>query len=479
MRPRRRGVPRPGAAPTDVRAWEPTAAYRRALGLGVGGLVAGVAAGSPDLAVLAVPLALSCALASRALPGLASAPALARAAATASVGEPLPVVVEVTAAPAAAGAELVVVRTPGATVGVRPGRGRRDLTTRVEATTWGRRTVARPDALCVAQDGMVAVGPVEGAVRDVLVVPGVRAAEAGPLPPHATSVVGRHRTRRAGEGPELHAVEEFRPGDRLRHVDWRATARRGQTGGGLRLHVRRATVEAEGHVVLLLDTRGDLDGDVASWSGPRELDGGALGPGSSLDLAVSTAVALAAAHLQAGDRVGTVDLTVPTAAVGPGAGRRHLQRLRTALAATTATGTPAARREPGPRVEPGPRAEPGARGEGERPPQRVEPPRRLLAQVPARALAVVLSPFLDDRTSDLALVLHAHGRTTVAVDCLPSDLEPDRGSPVGAEALGLVLLERERRLDRLRGAGVVVLPAGDDLGRATRALVLARGRSRR
>jgi hypothetical protein len=165
--------------------------------------------------------------------------------------------------------------------------------------------------------------------------------------------------------------------------------------------------------------------------------------------------------------VGTVDLTVPTAAVRPGAGRRHLQRLRTALAATTATGTPTGRREAGPR------------GEGDAPPRRVEPPRRLLAQVPARALAVVLSPFLDDRTSDVALVLHSHGRTTVAVDCLPPDLTPDRGSPVGAAALGLVLLERERRLDRLRGAGVAVLPAGDDLGRATRALVLARERSRR
>ena len=69
---------------------------------------------------LAVPLALSCALASRALPGLASAAAVSRSAATTSVGEPLPVTVEVTGAAAAAGAELVVVRTPRPTVGVRP-----------------------------------------------------------------------------------------------------------------------------------------------------------------------------------------------------------------------------------------------------------------------------------------------------------------------------------------------------------------------
>ena len=56
-------------------------------------------------------------------------------------------------------------------------------------------------------------------------------------------------------------------------------------------------------MVLLLDTRADLDADVGSWSVPRERTGGAVGPGSSLDLAVTTATALAAAHLQAGDRV--------------------------------------------------------------------------------------------------------------------------------------------------------------------------------
>ncbi|MFC7161153.1 DUF58 domain-containing protein [Aquipuribacter hungaricus] len=470
---------------TGTLAWVPTAAYRRALGLGVGGLVAGVALGSPDLAVLGVPLALSCALASRARPPLRSAPVLVRAPSTASVGEPLAVTVEVTGAAAAARAELVVVATPQGRVGVRRRRSRRRLAATAEPTARGRRLLARPDALLVAADGLAVVGPLVGPVHEVLVVPAVTAAGAGPLPPHATSVVGRHRTRRSGEGPDLHAVEEFRPGDRLRHVDWRATARRGQGPGGLQVHVRRATVEAEGQVVLLLDTRGDLDADVAGWASPAETDGGAVAPGSSLDLIVTTAVALAAAHLGAGDRVGMVDLTVPTAAVRPGGGRRQLQRLRLALAATTATGAATARRGAGARQGSGVPTGSGPRhgsgpGEHSGPRQdRVELPRRLLAQVPARALAVVLSPFLDDRTSDLVLALHSHGRTTVAVDCLPPDLEPDAASPVGAAALGVVLLEHERRLDRLRGAGVAVLPAGADLGRATRALVLARDRGRR
>lgn len=469
-------------SPGEALPWRTTAAFRRGLVLGVGGLLVGVAAGSVEVALLAVPLALCSVGALRRLPALASAPTQVHAAATAAVGEPLPVRVEVTAAPAAAGAELVVVRVPGAppagrhrgrgaavgpaqqeptgsTVAVQPHRRRRALTTTAVPTTWGRRTVARPDALCVAEDGMLALGPLPGPLRDLLVVPAVAATAAGPLPPHPTSVVGRHRSRRAGDGSELYVVDALRPGDRMRHIDWRATARRGRGPGGLEVFVRRAVVEAEGQVVLLLDTRADLDADVATWSVPRALVGGALGPGSSLDLTVSTAAALGAAHLEAGDRVGTVDLTVPTGGVRAAGGRRQLHRLRTALASVSATGTP-----PGPQT---------------RDRTFTTLPRRLLDQVPARALAVVLSPFLDDRVSDLALALQRHGRSTLGVDCLPTALVPDRGSAVGEAALALVLAEREQRLAGLAAAGVVVLPAGGDLSATTRRLVRARERAAR
>ena len=217
---------------------------------------------------------------------------------------------------------------------------------------------------------------------------------------------------------------------------------------------------------------------------PRETDGGALGPGSSLDLAVTTAVALAAAHLQAGDRVGTVDLTVPAAAVRPGrrsaapapaadrAGRDHRDR---DPHRAPRPGTADRRDRAGP-----PGRRPRAGGARPAPLRRAEPPRRLLAQVPARALAVVLSPFLDDRTSDLALVLQSHGRTTVAVDCLPTGLVPDRGSAVGAR--GARAWSCSSASDAWTGCappGWPCCPPGDDLGPATRALVRARERARR
>ncbi|WP_336923670.1 DUF58 domain-containing protein [Aquipuribacter sp. SD81] len=433
--------------------WRPTAALRRAVALGLGGLGAGAVLGSPEAAALAVPLALTAALALRPREAPATVVADVRVPRTGAVGEGVDVRLEVPAVP---GGDLAVVVAPDGPVALAVGRRPRTLTGRLDPGTWGRHAVTRPDTLLVAADGHLAVGPSAGAVRDVLVVPAVPPAAAGPLPPRGTTVVGPHRTRRAGDGSDLHAVDEFRPGDRLRAVDWRATARRGQRPDGLRLHVRRTSVDADGDVVLLLDTRGDLGRDVASWSVPVVLAGGAVEPGSSLDLTVTTAAALAAAHLHAGDRVATVDLTVPAASVRAGAGRRHLRRLRVALAGTTASGTAV-----------GGRAGYAA----------TTLPRRLLEQVPGRALVVVLSPFLDDRVGDLALALRRHGRTTVGVDCMPEDLVADRRGPAGAAALALVLAERRARLAALARAGVPVLPAGADLPLATRRLVRERVRA--
>ncbi|MFC5379519.1 DUF58 domain-containing protein [Aquipuribacter nitratireducens] len=433
--------------------WRATAALRRALVLGVGGLAGGLALGLPELAVLSVPFLLHGALALRPRPRVAAA-VVVHAPRTAAVDEPVDVALTVPAAP---GGDLAVVRTPDGPLALAlPERGARRLTSSVVPTTWGRRTLARADTLLAAADAHLLVGPTQGQVRDVLVVPAVPPAAAGPLPPHATTVVGAHRTRRTGDGSDLHTVDAFRPGDRLRHVDWKATARRGQHPGGLRLHVRRTSVDADGDVVLLLDTRGDLGTDVATWSVPAVLQGGAVAPGSSLDLTVTTAAGLAAAHLEAGDRVGTVDLTVPAASVRRGAGRRHLRRLRAALAGTAASGT----------------AVGGRAGYAGGP-----LPRRLLEQAPARALVVLLSPFLDDRVADLALALARHGRAVVGVDCLPGGLRPDRSSALGPLALRLVLAEREARLAALRAAGVPVLAADADLPAATRRLVRDRIRA--
>lgn len=460
--------------------WAVGPALARAVLLGVGSCAAGLALGLPELAVLGVPLVLAAVAALQPRPDAGHPLVRLAAPRVAAVGVRTDVEVQLSAGPA--GADLVVVRLPsgsepqGTVLGVAvPPAGRR-LVVQVPLAAWGRLVLARPDAVGVAADGMRRLGPVPGQERSTLVLPSVPPALAGPLPPHPTSLVGRHRTRRPGAGSDLHAVDEFRPGDRLHRIDWRVTARRhgpddadGDGDGDGRpvlLHVRRDTVDAEGEVVLLLDTRVDVTRDVASWATPAPAPGGAAGPGSSLDLAVSTAAGLASAHLRAGDRVSVLDLSRPTLWARPGTGRRHLARVRLVLAEMTASSERASIGARPPAVD----AE-DPLGEGP-----VAPPRRLLDRVPSRSLVVVLSPFLDRRSAWLAAALQRHGRSVLAVDTLPADLVPDRSTPAGKEALALVLAERQERLQLLRLEGVPVLPAGGDLVQPLGRLVRQRAR---
>ncbi len=515
--------------------WSPTPAFARAVVLGTGALAVGLALGLPDVAVAGVPLAL---LAVDALRGgvpvrwparhhsgsvgggfgsaggepsparggrgptdagldLAGAPparplASTRAPRFAEAGEQVPVRITIDDV----GADLVTVRLPvgttsarGSSVAVGPGvavstgEGPRVLRLTVPVPRWGPVVVARPDALAVRADGMLVLGPVRGAERAVTVLPVVEPAAAGPLPPHPTSVVGRHPTRRAGEGAEPAGIDPFRPGDRLRRIHWGVTARRHATSADpdqLPLHVRRGVVDAEGEVALLLDTRLDVGRRVAEWSAPPALVSGTSEPGSSLDATVTAALALAAAHLSAGDRVSVVDLAAPRRGVPAGSGRRQLARIRLALAMTQVSGDVA-----------GPLGR--ARSHGDLGGELSVPARAarstvlpaarpavlpavLLARVPPRTLAVVLSPFLDARTVELAAALQRHGRAVLGVDTLPVRLEPDLTSAQGEAALRLLLAERQERLAALAVAGVPVLSAGVDLVGLLRRLVWARER---
>ncbi len=64
----------------------------------------------------------------------------------------------------------------------------------------------------------------------------------------ASRVIGAHQHRRRGEGTEFHQLREYRTGDSLRQIDWKAT-RRAQ-----KLISRDYQDERNQHVVLLVDT---------------------------------------------------------------------------------------------------------------------------------------------------------------------------------------------------------------------------------
>jgi uncharacterized protein (DUF58 family) len=116
---------------------------------------------------------------------------------------------------------------------------------------------------------------------------------------------GERAARRAGAGTEFLDVAPWTPGTPLRRVHWAATARTGD------IHIARMAADRNQDVVLVVDAR---------------TEAGPVGA-TTVDRAVRAAVALADAHLRAGDRVGLALAGARLRWVAPGAGTRHLVRI--------------------------------------------------------------------------------------------------------------------------------------------------------
>jgi uncharacterized protein (DUF58 family) len=253
-----------------------------------------------------------------------------------------------------------------------------------------------------------------------------------PLPSRLLGLTGQHVSSRPGDGGEFRDIDRFRPGDRLRRIDWRATARAGRDGD---LFVRRTTATSDAAVQLVIDARDDVTALVVDW--PRAHPRPAV---SSLDLAREAATALARAYSAAGDRVGFDDATAPSRVIPARAGARHRERVLRAVERTRATGLASDRVRP-PRLAPG-------------------------------ALVYLLSTFLDDQPVDLALTWRASGHRVIAVDVLPA---LDMHELTGRERLALraVALERRLRLGQLAASGAELVVWADAADRAARLRRLA------
>lgn len=291
-----------------------------------------------------------------------------------------------------------------------------------ESARTGDLAPLRLDAVPIAADGELESAPVT-VVAPALVVEPIRLPVSGlPAPHHLVGSTGTHRSRRRGEGEDLLDIAPFAPGDRLRNVDWRVTARRGTTDPrlGTRLWVRRHHADAEAVVVVVLDSRDDVGIDVRTWAGGT---GDVLTQPTSLDVARQAAASHAQASIERGDRVAFVDLGHRGRPLRPGAGRRHLDRIVQAITRSRAVG------EPGRLVR--------------------------APQVTAGAIIVVVSTFLDDDAATAAADWSRAGHPVVAVDVLPPT---HLGSLSGPEqvAARLVLAERTQRLRELRAAGIGV-----------------------
>jgi uncharacterized protein (DUF58 family) len=231
--------------------------------------------------------------------------------------------------------------------------------------------------------------------------------------PRDTQVyAGDEVARRRSEGIEFADLRPFVFGDPLRHVNWRASARRGQ------LWVNERHPERNADVVLFLDTF-------------AEARRGAAG---TLDLAVNAAATLAAHYSRRRDRVGLVSFGGVLRWLQPGMGQTQLYRLVDALLDTEIWLNYAWKD-----ID-------------------VVPTRTL----PPQALVIALTPLLDERTVSALLDLRARGFDLAVVETSPLPFTDPGSTEEERLAFRLWKLRREALRGRYHAAGVAVVEWRED-----------------
>lgn len=283
----------------------------------------------------------------------------------------------------------------------------------VRPTRWGRRRLG--PALVAATSPWGAYRWVQRRTdgdQPMTVLPRPTTFSATSQPVAKAGLVGLHRSPRQGSGNEFAGIREFQPGDRLRRIHWKQSLRTGS------LHVTATWADHDRHVVLMVDALNDIgDSD------------GIDGRASSLDTAFRAAGAIAAHHLDTGDRVALMVMASNRLhRLAPGNGRRHLDRMLRMMAA----------------VEVGK----GGHDDGRLPPG-----------LGSGALVVVLSPLVSAAALQRAFDLARHGHAVVVIDCMPPDITRNTFTdPRDQIAWRIRLLERERELRRVQEVGVAVVP---------------------
>jgi uncharacterized protein (DUF58 family) len=134
---------------------------------------------------------------------------------------------------------------------------------------------------------------------------------------HRLSEIGIKTSAARGVGTDFHSMADYQEGDPVRHVDWRASVRRG------RPVVRRYQDERDQRVVCLLDCGRRM-----------RADEGSTGPGGShFDHALNALILLAYVALKGGDEVGVRTFGHPAGAGRQLAPRKGMATLDGLLAA--------------------------------------------------------------------------------------------------------------------------------------------------
>lgn len=222
---------------------------------------------------------------------------------------------------------------------------------------------------------------------------------------------GSEVARVKGDGIEYADIRDYRPGDRVRSINWRASARRRD------LVVNERHPERNTDVVLLVDIFADVRDET----------------GSTLDDAVRACATLAERYLERRDRVGLVAFGGVLRWLQPGMGTGQRYRLIETLLETG-----------------------------------IEPtyvwrdinvvPARIL---PPKALVVAVSPLIDRRFGLALQNLRARGLDVFVLEIDPLRfVRPSRGE-IEQLAYRLWLLEREVLRRQLEGIGIAVASWGE------------------
>ena len=225
-------------------------------------------------------------------------------------------------------------------------------------------------------------------------------------PRETQAFAGNEVSRRKGEGIEFADIRPWTPGDPLKRVNWRASARRGE------VWVNESHPERNTDVILFVD----------SFAEAR------LGGEGTLDLAARATAALADAYVRRRDRVGLVSFGGILRWLVPGMGLVQFYRVVDALLDTEIVLSYYWK-------------------------DIDVIPRRTL---PPNALVIALSPLLDGRSVGALLDLRARGYDLAVVDVSPVPFTTRATSGLDAVAYDIWTLRRDALRFRLQRAGVAV-----------------------
>jgi uncharacterized protein (DUF58 family) len=401
--------------PDRTMPWQPTAALLRSVAVAVVLITIALIWRRPDLLVVATPFALVTAWSMLTKPALPPSfddtighPTLREGDATRWLGT-IDAAADVDMAVAVVDHDAWIETRPSCGVTTAPGNsGRVSLDMALRSTRWGVRTIERVQVIAsspwAAFRWSTATSP-----RSISTLPVPGVFDVGTSPRPHDGLVGLHRSTRSGDGNEFAGLRAFRPGDRMRRINWPRSVRVGE------LQVNGTWADLDTHVALVVDATDDLG-----------ISEGIDGRASSLDVTVRAAGAIAEHYATRGERV---SLSTFGGRIGqnvaPASGRAQLRRMLDRMA----------------RIQPG-----GAAGAG----------RHAVRQTTGSKMTVLLSPLISPEVLDQAVSLGRHGLSVVVIDTLPEHVI-EHDDDLTALAWRIRLLERRREIRMVGAAGIPVV----------------------